>query len=313
MRVFPEWWRWRYYFLDLPLFSCGIRSSRLEERLYRMFKTEAVIMKEGFVRLCNYLNRPATDSEVEVFLRKTFWVKVIRESDAYTSLGMSKKKLDKYFAVEGMEHVEAAAKSGRPVIILTGHMGSFFIPAIAFSHLGFDVYPLARTVDTSPATPLSTRCYLKLNYRLSEKRFSSARYLFTDFSGRIDRQIVDLGKKGGIFWVAIDFPRKVYPLKRHPVTLFGRPSSLPAGMVHWGIKKEAIFLTGWNFVEGIDTKESYRLLTIDPPVQGAADAGSVLQTYADRLSQRVSAMPWQWMALQVIHQYIEDGGALNSG
>jgi len=47
------------------------------------------------------------------------------------------------------------------------------------------------------------------------------------------------------------------------------------------------------------------LLSLDSPIAATTDAQSVLQTYADRLSEYVMKKPWQWMALPVIQQYGE--------
>lgn len=301
---------WRYYFLDLPMFSCGLRSPTVEKRLRRLFEQEMAFMKKGFLTLCDYLGKTPGEAEINAFTQKTFLVKIVRESDAYTSLRMSKKKSDKYFRVEGIENLASVVDGIRPVILLTGHIGSFFIPAIAFSHFGFNVYPIARTVDTSPATSLPAQYYQKLNYRLSEMRFSS-KYIFTNFSGKIDRDIVSLSKKGGIFWTAIDLPRRLYAYKRYSVMFLGRLSSLPAGIIPWGIKRNAVFLTAWNNIEGIDSKNFYRNLTIDRTIPESLDATSVLQAYADRLSDRITRQPYQWMGLQIIRQFDEREGTQN--
>lgn len=295
---------WRYYFLDLPMFTCGRRSPMAEKRLRRMFEPEMGFMKKGFLTLCDYLGSPPDKSEVESFVDKAFWVKIVRESDAFTSLRMSKKKSTEYFHVEGIENLASVNDGIRPVVMLTGHIGSFFIPAIAFSHFGFNVYPIARTVDNSPDAPLPAQYYQKLNYRLSEMRFSS-KYIYTNFSGKIDRDIVSLSKKGGIFWAAIDLPRKLYGYKRYPVKFLGKQSSLPAGIIPWGIKKNAVFLTAWNSIEGFDSKKFYRNLTIDNPIPEGLDTISVLQTYADRLSDIIAKQPHQWLGLQIIKQFDE--------
>ncbi|HET6516305.1 MAG TPA: hypothetical protein VFG09_14185 [Thermodesulfovibrionales bacterium] len=272
-----------------------------------MFEPEKEFMKKGYLTLCKYTGGTASEQETESFLERTFWVKVIRESDAYTSLRMSGKKIDRYFRVEGIENLKSVIGDKRPAIILTGHFGSFFIPAIAFTHLGYDVYPIARTVDTSPATPLPTQYYLKLNYWLSEMRFSS-RYIYTNFSGKIDREVVSIGRRGGIFWAAIDLPRRLYHYKRLPVTFFGRQSSLPGGIIPWGIKRGAVFLTAWNSIEGIDSGNFYRLLTIDGMIPEGLDTGEILQIYSDRLAERVSMQPWEWLPIQVIDQFDESEG-----
>lgn len=302
-----EFLAWRYYFLDLPSFSCGGRSSSLEKRMHKMCEKEIGFMKTGFASLCNYLKRPLNDSDLEIFARKAFWVKIVRESDAFTSLKMSKKRLSRYFKVVGIDNLASVADGRRPIVLLTGHYGSFFIPAIAFAHLGYKVYPIARTIDTSPATPAPSRYYIKLNYRFSEMRFSS-RYIYTNFSGKIDREIVAIGKKGGIFWVAIDLPRRLYDYKRRAVTFFGMNGTLPAGIIPWALKRDAVFLTAWNGIEGIDEKRFNRRLVIDGPIPGDG-VDSILQHYADRLSERVTAQPWQWLALQVIHQFFENEDA----
>lgn len=295
--------RFRYYFVDLPLWASGRRSRSLERRLYRVYQEEIPLIRNGYEVLAGYLQRPVTESEVGDVLRKAFWVRVVRESDAYTSLRMSGKQVERYFRFEGMDHLEAARKERRPVIILTGHIGSFFIAPIAFHHLGYEVHPIARTVDTSSATPRLNRLYLALNYRLPERRFP-ARYLLTDFAGKIDRRVVSVSKNNGMFWVAIDFPWRLYQHKHLPVRLFGQPATLPSGIVRWGIKKNALFLTGWNTVEeGPDG--FFRLLSVDGPLEDQKDAGAVVQAYADRLSERVARSPWQWMALPAISQYGE--------
>lgn len=294
--------RLRYYFIDLPLWASGYRSRALEQRLYKIFEPEIPAIRNGYEALAGYMNKSITESEIADVLQKAFWVKIIRESDAYTSLRMSKKHLYRYFRFEGIDRLQSLRRENRPIIILTGHIGSYN-PCIAFHHLGFEVYPIARSVDKSPATPRLTRLYLALNYWLPGRRFS-AKYILTDFSGKIDRTIVSVSKNNGIFWVAIDFPWRLYQHKHLPVRLFGQPATLPSGIVRWGIKKNALFLTGWNSVEA-DAGGFYRLLSIDSSVLAGTDAQTILQAYADRLSEYVTKKPWQWMALPVIGQYGE--------
>lgn len=295
--------QWRYYFIDLPLFSCGSRSGALTKRMLQVCEQELSYMKEGYLLLCEYLKLSPSDSDIEDFARRSFWVKVVRESDAYTCLKMSRRSLQNYFEVEGIENLRAACDGRRPVVLLTGHYGSFFIPAIAFAKWGYKVYPIARTVDNSADTPIATRFYQKLNYKFSESRFP-AHYVYTNFSGKIAREIVPISNSGGIFWAAIDLPRRLYNYKRRPVNFFGMEASLPAGIIPWGVKKNAVFLTSWNAIDGIDEMKFYRRLEIEPPIT-ASDGDSILQQYARRLERRVAAQPWQWLALQVIHQFKE--------
>jgi Kdo2-lipid IVA lauroyltransferase/acyltransferase len=277
----------------------------MTKSILQYLEPDGVAIRDGYEKLCGYLNGMLSPSQVDDTVKKALLVKVVRESDAYSSLRMSKKHLDLYFLVKGIDNLKAARKDNRPVVLLTGHFGSFFIPAIAFSHMGFDVYPIARTVDKSSATPLSTRIYLTLNYKFSERRFPTG-YIYTDFAGWISRKVIHVLKSGGILWTAIDFPARLYPHKRLPVRLLGLSSSLPSGVIHGALRRGAIFLTAWNSIETTDGRNWYRVLTIDEPIPGET-AHQILQTYADRLTERISSQPWQWMGLPIVSQYDEGG------
>jgi lauroyl/myristoyl acyltransferase len=296
-----EFRTWRYYFLDLPLWSCGLRGPHLAGNIRKYLEPDAVAIRSGYEKLCGYLG--ISPSQVDDTVKKALLVKVVRESDAYTSLRMSGKHIDRYFQVRGIDHLKAARKHNRPVVLLTGHFGSFFIPAIAFSQAGFDVYPIARTVDRSSATPLSTRIYLTLNYKFSERRFPAG-YIYTDFAGWISRKVINVLRSGGILWTAIDFPARLYPHKRLPVRLLGFSSSLPSGMISCALRRGAVFLTAWNGIETTDGRNWYRLLTVDEPIQGETSQ-HILQAYADRLTEKISSQPWQWMGLPIVSQYNE--------
>jgi lauroyl/myristoyl acyltransferase len=301
---------WKYYFFDLPLLSAGIKTPDLQTLRQNILSEELARTREGYIILCRRLNRPVSEAEAEDCVKKSLWVKLIRESDAFSSLKMGPRTIKRYFRINGIENLRSVTATGKPVILLTGHIGSFFIPAIAFSSEGYIVYPVARSVDRSNATPLATQLYLTLNYRLSGTRFPG-KYLFTDFSGRIDRDIITVLRNSGILWTAIDMPRRLYAHKRLPVILFGKPSSLPSGIIQWGLKKNAVFLTSWNTVEISDNGNYCRHLTVDPPISAEPTVESILQVYADRLTKQIGEKPWQWMGLQIIKQYDESEGLQN--
>ncbi|MGD0885920.1 MAG: hypothetical protein ABSA46_13820 [Thermodesulfovibrionales bacterium] len=298
--------RWRYYFIDLPLWAYGIRTTSVEKRLFSFFKPEIPSFRDGIITLCNYLGRSATESEIEDIIQKAFRVKIVRESDAYTCLRMSKKRFSMYFDPKGIEHLLAARETRRPIVLLTGHFGSFYSAEVAFSLLNVVVHPIVRIVDYSPVTPLARSLYEEINYRFTEFR-SPVRYIYTDFSGKIDRSVLDIMNCGGTLLVCIDLPHRLYPYKHLPVTLFGQPATLPAGLIQWAVKKGALFLTAWNSVEFSDDRKFYRFLTVEP-IPDSTDVTTVMQTYADRLTDRVSKQPWQWMGLPIITQYGENGG-----
>ena len=303
--------KWRYSFLDLPLWGWGVRTQGLEKRLFRFLEPEAPAIRNGLNLLFEYLKKPVDKPGIEDLVKKALWVKIVRESDAFASLRMTKKRLYRYFRIEGIEHLIEAADRKRPVVLLSSHFGSFYTLAIGASVSGIPLYPIARTVDNSSASPLVWRLYARANYAFTEKRLT-ARYLYTDFSGKVDRSIVSLLKAGGVFLAMIDLPLTLFPHKRIPVELFGLPSSLPSGFVQSGLRYNAIFLTAWNTVEHDTNGDFYRFLKIEGPMPEGLNAQEVLQRYADRLTNQIVEKPWQWMGLQIISQYNESVGTQNA-
>lgn len=295
----------RYYFQDLPLWACGVRSQSLIERLSNFLQAGTPQLLRGLDLLKKYADMSQKNYRSEDLADRALWVKIIRESDAYTSLRMSRKNIDAYFRIEGIEHLHRVLKKGRPVFLLTGHIGSFFIPAIAFGHMGIPVFPIARTVDPSNILPFERQLYEKINYLFSGLRFPS-QYIFTSYPGTIDRKIISRCISGGIFWAALDLPRAYYSYKRIPVKFLGFPSSLPSGLIKLGIKYNAVLLTAWNMIEPDPSAGYIRHLRIDEPFPERLNISEVLQVYADRLSSLIAAEPWQWAGLPIIHEFIEE-------
>ncbi|MBI5640419.1 MAG: hypothetical protein HZA17_08340 [Nitrospirae bacterium] len=296
----------RYYFLDLPLWSMGMRSNPLKKRLVRSLQAETSQFLSGLDLMKRHTALPRINCSPEDLAEKAIWVKIIRESDAYTSLRMTRKRLDCYFRIEGLGHLQQFLKTGRPVFLLTGHIGSFFIPAIAFGHMGLSVFPIARTVEPSSVLPFERRLYERINYLLSGLRLPSSHYIFTSYPGTIDRKIIRLCNSEGIFWAALDLPGAYYSYKRMPVKILGFTSSLPSGLIQLGMKYNAVFLTAWNMVEPDPDAGFIRHLKIDEPFPEGLNVTQALQLYADRLSSVITAEPWQWAGIPIMHEFIEE-------
>jgi lauroyl/myristoyl acyltransferase len=293
--------RWRYYFLDLPKWAYGARSRGMRDTLSGVFGNEISSIRDGLVSLAGFCGRKPLDNDIEDAVDKALMVKLVRESDGYSALRMTKKNLYRYFQIDGLENLYASIREKRLIVILTGHIGSFFTPPIAFSHLGMEVYPLAAAV-THPVH--STRLFLML-YRFLMRRGCTTPFIYTDMQGKIDRSIMQVFRTNGILFAALDISRGLSPAKRLPVRFLGRASSLPSGLVQWGLKKDAVFLTAWNTVQTTDNIHFIRNLRIDAPFEAGLDAHGILQTYADRLSELLCREPWQWMQVSIINEFDE--------
>jgi hypothetical protein len=281
----------------------GIRMSGLRKRLMLHYAPQETLMRDAIKGLRDIMGTQFTRVSSEEILSRARLVQLTRESDTYTVLRMRRGNTARFFRYEGLQFLEEARRLDRPVVLLTSHMGSLYTMNVAVGFQGFRVFPIARSVDRSPATSESERKYLTLNYRLTGLKLKG-RYLFTDFSSRMDRSIISLFNCKGICCNAIDIPRNLYPHKHEPVTFLGRRATLPAGFIYWAVKKEAVFLTMWNIVDAVDEKALHRCVKIEPIIE-TSDVGSILQCYANRLTKVICQEPWQWMGLPIARQYHE--------
>ena len=264
---------------------------------------EETLMREEIMQMRETLGSRFTKLTTEEIIHRSRLVRITRESDTFTVLRMCRRNIPRFFRLEGLEHLREACRLERPVVLLASHMGSLYTEYVVLGFKGFTIYTIARSVDRSPATPLSQQMYIALNYRMTGWKLKGG-YLFTDFARGLKRDIITVFKQKRICFNAIDIPRTLYPRKRQPVVFLGRQSSLPSGFIHWARKKGAVFLTMWNFVETSEGQTIRRSIRIGPIIDGP-DAKTVLQCYADRLTEVICQEPWQWMALPIARQYYE--------
>lgn len=298
---------WRYYFWALPRYA-WTQHYRMPDRMAQE-NEPASMAGAAYLRAC--LNgRFSTVADAEI-ARRSSWVRLWRESGAYAALGCG---MHVPALVEGAEHLSAATSLGRPLVLLTAHVGNPYLACASLADSGYPVFPVARSVDRSINTPLPTQWFLRLNYRATERKLNDGHYLYTDYSGGLDKRIIKVLRQSDALCVnLIDMPVTLYGGKRHTVMFLGRPAALPLNFIHWARKKQALFLTCWNGFESdfASSAKPRHWVRVEPPIE-AADAESVLQVYADRLSALVAREPWQWMGLPIAaqyHQVMADGSS----
>ena len=301
-----DWDQWRYYFLNLPLWALGLRTPRLKKRLLMSHSLEETMMREEVMRMRKTLGPRFTRLSTEEILHRSRLVRITRESDTFTVLRACRRNMLRFFRYEGLEHLQEACRLDQPIVLLGSHMGSLYTECVALGFKGFTIYPIARSADRYPATPLPLpqQMYITLNYRLTGLKLRG-QYLFTDFATGLKRNIITVFNRKGICFNAIDIPKKLYPHKRQTVIFLSRQSSFPSGFIHWARKRRAVFLTMWNSVEIVEDQAVHRCIRIDPIID-ATDVKTVLQCYADRLTEVICQEPWQWMALPNARQYYEE-------
>jgi hypothetical protein len=301
-----DWWLWRHYFVDLPLCALGVTPKRVME--WDLLAGE----RHHTVQVADYLRRRLGGSfsplPSDRIARLANRVRLVREGDTYASLLMSRSNLKKRFRVEGLAHLAEARRQERPIVLLGGHLGSNYTMWIALGFLGYTVYPIARAVDRSPATPKARQAYMALTYRLTSWKWSG-NYLYADSGGHFPKGrfpgILDgIFRQQGICFAAIDFPPTLFTGKQESVSFLGGRSLLPVSLIHMAAQRKAQFLTVWDGVE-FNGSRALRRIQLGRPLQGDS-AREIVQEYANRLTDFICREPWQWMGLLVAHQFHDE-------
>lgn len=288
---------WRHYFYDLPLWAAGCRTAGRWAAMRRFLEPQASGFAAGLSRAYQSQGKTTEQAEIDTAVDCALQVTIARESDTFACLRPAALRFD----IEGLEHLQGALGRQRPVIVLTGHVGSFYTIAVALARQGITMSPLARSVATVNALP--RQLYEKSNYALTERAILG-QYIYTDFAGKLDRHLITVCRENGLLLVLPDLPRTLFPSGRRTVQLLGRTSSLPGRMVELGIKYNAVFLTAWNTI-ALEERFGFRRKLRFEPCIAADSVDGVLQDYANRLSALVLHEPWQWLGTSVIAQYDE--------
>ncbi len=294
---------WRHYFFDLPLFALGFRPRRLED--WDRLTGDHGLVIQGVKYLQKLIGAGFCPLPAEEIAWRACRVRLVRESDTFTALSITRKNIWKSFRIEGLEALEAVCRENRPVVLLGGHLGSNYTMWVALDKLGLQVYPIARAVDSTTGTPRARKAYMHLTYFLTDLKWRG-RYLMADSvghfpRGQFSRIIEGVFRGGGICFAAIDFPSALYTGKQETVSFMGASTPLPISLIHLCLKQKAHF---FSILDGVELQGSRILRRIRlSPIKGVVGAREILQVYADRMTSFICREPWQWMGLAVAEQY----------
>lgn len=292
----------QHYFWDLPFWALGHRSLRRWERMRSFLHEDATNFRAGLNTLISYQEGALKGCSVETATERALLVRVARESDAFSCIDFAGFK--PHFDIYGLEHLQSAMKEKRPIVLLSGHVGSYYTISVALNQVGIKADIFGRSV--SPINSLARRSYERANYFFTQRAFKD-KWIYSDYSGKLDRRLVRVFRDSGILAVAIDLPRSLFAAGRHQVTFLGKKSSLPARTIELGVKNNALFLVVWNKIELQANLSFRRCLRIEPKIIDTSDVDEILQLYSDSLSTLVFNEPWQWNATQIVSLYDETG------
>lgn len=189
--------------------------------------------------------------------------------------------IDRYITIEGRERFEAAATSGKPVILLTGHYGNWELSSILAALLGYPIVALARAQNKLP------KLYqLLISYRESKgckiihKGGATKRLITALEQGQLIGIVGDQASRQGIF---VDF--------------FGRPALFATGPFELASKADALILPA--FIHRL--RGPFHRIVVEPPIElprRVAKEAAVrhgVEQFARILARHIADDPSQWL------------------
>ena len=207
-----------------------------------------------------------------------------RQLGVFSHFGKARpESLQALIECEGLEHLAAAEKSGRGVILFTGHIGAWELSSFGLSLFGHPLSFLVRRIDNSRIEGLIDRSRTRQGNRTIDKRSAAREMLQLLQAGETLGILVDLNTldREGIF---VDF--------------FGRPASTTFVLAKLALRTGALVLpvfAPW------DEKRQRFILKIDKPLDFTStgdeqeDVRRFTQLFTGVVEKYVRLYPDQWL------------------
>ncbi len=184
---------------------------------------------------------------------------------------------------EGLEHLDAAQRSGRGVILFTGHVGAWELTSFALSLFGHPLSFLVRPIDNPKIEALIDRARTRLGNRTIDKTSAA-------------REMLQIMQTGGSLGILVD----LNTLDREAifVDFFGVPASTTFMLAKLALRTGADVLpvfAPW------DKERGRFLLKMDPPLaidrtgNEDDDVRRLTQSFTSVVEDYVRRYPDQWL------------------
>jgi KDO2-lipid IV(A) lauroyltransferase len=195
----------------------------------------------------------------------------------------SPKDLPAIIECEGLEHLSAAEKSGRGVILFTGHVGAWELSSFGLSLFGHPLSFLVRRIDNPKIEALVERSRTRRGNCTIDKRSAA-------------REMLQLLQAGGTLGILVD----LNTLDREGifVDFFGVPASTTFVLAKLALRTGALVLpvfAPWDSQHGRVLLKIEEPLNFDSTGDEAEDVRRLTQLFTDVVEKYVRLYPDQWL------------------
>jgi KDO2-lipid IV(A) lauroyltransferase len=193
----------------------------------------------------------------------------------------------------GVAALEAARAEGRPIVLITAHLGNYDAVRSKLSREGYPMAALYRPMKN----PLFHEHYLKAISTIAEPVYPT--------DGKGVASLVRHLKGGGIIGIVADVGSRKAPLLR----FFGKPAHTPLSAAEWAVKFDAVMIPvfGLRQPDGL----TFRLHVSDAIPN--SDPAEMMQSYNDVVEAIVRDHPEQWFWVHRRWKLSGQAAALSEG
>ena len=174
----------------------------------------------------------------------------------------------------GVEALQTARAAGRPIVLLTAHLGNYDAVRGKLSREGFPMAALYRPMDNAAFHAH----YLKAISTIAEPVYPT--------DGRGITSLVKHLKGGGIIGIVGDVASRKAPM----LSFYGKPAHTPLSAAEWALKYDAALIPifGLRQEDGLNFQ-----IEVAAPIP-ASTAETMMQHYNDVVEDVVRRHPDQW-------------------
>lgn len=223
-----------------------------------------------------------TDREIKKLSWKVFEMLGKNAGDIIRAFSIAKlSDFEKFRALHGIEHVEAAHQKGKGVIFLTGHLGAFEFTATELSFRGYKPLIVGTRLKDDRLNDLLTQQRNKFGATLVER-------------GKDTVKLVKNLKSGGTMIILIDQDTKV---KSRFVNFLGYPCATPIGATLMALKTGAAVVPIFTHLRDDYKLEINCYPEIEMTVTGDDETDLIVNTQklSDATEQEIRKYPEQWV------------------
>lgn len=195
-------------------------------------------------------------------------------------LGRDPGEVNRHVTVEGWDHLETPRRAGRPILLLTAHVGNWELLGPVVHARGLELWAVVRGLDEAGLQEILIRLRRHFGSKIIERGApGAARKLLRALRGQDgDRALCML----------IDQDTQVEGVW---VPFFGRPAFTPVGAARIALRQEAAVVPA--FLERL--QDGSHVARFHPPLDLPDDGEAATARMTEAIEEQIRRRPEQWV------------------